>query len=411
VAGELSALQNTITYTFTGSAGDVVYLTMLPVDQEFETEMRLFDPESQLITESDYGGTVSLIGPVTLATDGTYSVLAGRPDWSESTGAFSIMAGLVTYEPLTLDTVVTDQLDNANSIRFFTFSVAAAGDLFSFSVVGEMMHFLLWSPQGEYLLDNGTYDDPAIPIYQAPEGGEYTFLVQSIAPGGTDYTAIIKQIVPIPLVSGETLTGTITSAEPLFFAFETLGGKPWQIDAVLPSEGDRYMEIHQLEGLEWWDSEIAADWGSGPNDNPRIAPFVAPMDSTYYIMLSFVSFSSVESGPYEIMVSPETVLSLAPGTPVMETITADTGDLTYNYNGTVGDTVAVTITRLSETGALSLNVYSSEDEVVVFYGRDTTAARFEITLPIDGLYQFIVRNIDYEQSDVTFSLLLETVEK
>ena len=37
VTGELTALQNTITYTFTGLAGDLVYLTMLPVDAEFET--------------------------------------------------------------------------------------------------------------------------------------------------------------------------------------------------------------------------------------------------------------------------------------------------------------------------------------------------------------------------------------
>ena len=373
--------------------------------------MRLFDPDSQLMTESDYGGEVSLVGPLTLATDGTYSILAGRPDWSESTGAFSIMVDLVTYEPLALGAEVADRVDNGNTIRFFTFQVPAAGDLFSFNVAGELMHFLLWSPRGEYLLDNGTWDDPSVPLYQAPEGGEYTFLVNSIAPDGTDYTALVQQIVPIPLVSGETLSGTIYSTKPVFFAFETLGGKPWQIDAVLPNEGDRYMEIYHLEGREWWEAEIAADWGSGPNNNPRIAPFIAPSDSTYYVMLWFESYSGVESGAYEIMVSPETVLSLAPGTPITETITAETGDITYNYNGTAGDLIEVTLTRLSATGALSLNIYSSDDEVMAFYGRGPRSATFEIVLPIDGLYQFIVHNADDDEMDITFSLLLETVNQ
>lgn len=407
VIGELSALQNTITYTFNGSAGDTVYLTMRPVDGVFEVQMRLFDPDDQLIAESDYGGEVQVIGPLTLNADGNYSVLAGRPDWAEGTGSFSIMVDEASYHPLDLSTAVTDRLDNASEIRFFTFQVPAAGDLFSLGVAGEMMHFVLRSPQGDYLLDNGTFDDPGLPIYQAPEGGEYTLLVQSIAADGTDFTALVEMIEPLPLVSGETVSGTINSGQPAFFAFETLGGKPWQIDAVLPDFGDRYMQIYHLDGREWWDAEIAADWGSGPNNNPRIAPFIAPEDATYYVLLSFRSFTSESSGAYEITVTPETVLSLAPGTPVTETINEATGDLTYNYNGKAGDTVEVTLTQLSETGALSLNVYSSEDEVLFFYGRATTGATFAITLPLDGLYQFIVRNVGYGEEDLTFSLLLE----
>ena len=206
-----------------------------------ETEMRLFDSGENLIAESDYGGAVSLIGPFTLPADDTYILMAGRPDWSDVTGAFSVMVDLASILPLTSGAEISGRLENANTILFYSFS-AETGDLFHIQMYGENVAFLLRSPAGEYLLDEGYYESPYVTLYSIPESGDYTLQIHTVMDFGVEYQLWVNPIIPTPLVSGEMATGTIEDGGVVYFSFESLGAKAWQLDAVLP-DGDRYIEI------------------------------------------------------------------------------------------------------------------------------------------------------------------------
>jgi hypothetical protein len=109
-----------------------------------------------------------------------------------------------------------------------------------------------------------------------------------------------------------------------------------------------------------------------------------------------------------LTLAPDTLLQLAPNTPFTGAITAATGDQTYHYEGSAGETLRVTIERTSETGALGVRLLSAEDEVFVFYERSTRRAVFEVTLPLDGRYRFVLQNLAYDDGAVEYAILLET---
>ena len=52
-----------------------------------------------------------------------------------------------------------------------------------------------------------------------------------------------------------------------------------------------------------------------------------------------------------------------------------------------------------------------EGEVVTFASYHALSASFEVELPLDASYQFVVSNVAYDTADMTFSLLLENVEE
>jgi hypothetical protein len=408
VSGEFTEEQPSQTYTFAGTAGEVIYITLLSPTDEIDAEMRLLDPNNLLVTEADYGGASQIIGPVTLSLDGNYTILAEQANVGESSGDYSIMVDSAVFTPLEMDGEISGQLDNSNTTLFFTFAVDA-GDLARIAMVGESVGFVLFSPFGGYVLSEGYYNDPEISLYQFEESGTFTLYAQTINESGSDYSLMVDLIVPISLTSGQAATGDITSGEPMFFAFESLLGKTWQINATLPDSGDRYMTVFQLDEREWWDTILVGDYGSGPNGNPRIAPFIAPANTTYYVSLWFESWEGEDSAPYEISLSPSTVFSLAPGTEISESVSAQSGDMTYVYNGAAGEVVRITMRRLSEAGALALSIYSPETEVVAFYSYSVDSASFEVTLPFDSVYQFVVSNVAYDDLDMDFSLLLEEI--
>jgi len=413
VTGELTALQNSINYTFTGTAGDTIYLTLCPQAEDADLMMRLFDPNVTLLSEAIYIGDTWMIGPVTLPNDGAYTVQAGRPEWSESIGVFSLMVERAALSPLTLDTETTGRLAHPNEIAFFTFD-AQAGDLIELMITGVALGFTIYTPGGAELIRDGYADELRMDITALPEGGEYRLMFRTTEPSGADYRLLARRIIPIPLTPGEASIGTIQSQEMAYFTFDSLGGKPWRIEATLSEGGDRQMRIYQLEGREAWDTNIAVDYGSGPNGNPRIAPFIPPVDGTYYVGLSFRNWDeeTATQSDYTMTLYAETILSLAPGVEITATIPVNGGDLTYFYNGTAGETIRVTIARTSATGEPLLVVFTpiAEDVAVYFEGQQAHTGIFELTLPMDGTYRFVVGNEAYDEgNDLTFSLLLEAV--
>jgi hypothetical protein len=409
-SGQLTAMQNSINYTFEAANDAEVYITMLAMADGFDPLLRLFDSKSALVSESDYADTLALIGPLSLVAGEQYTVIASSQEWNESVDEFSIMVDNAGVVALTPGDEYTETLESSNQLHFLSFD-AQAGELFGYDVYGNVINITVVSPGGQEIFDDGYFENPGLPLSQLPESGKYSVILHSLADGGTDYQLWVYDIEPIILASGDVLSGTINSQEPLIFAFDSQAEKTWLLESTLPDDGDRFMAILFLQDREWWDIRLVDDYGSGPGGNPRISPFIAPENGTYYVMLYFESWESDDfSGDYTITIRPDTVLSLAPGTEVIGTITEDSGTMAYSYNGTAGEQIHLTFTRLSEGGSPLLAVYSQQGEVIVFTGYDVSNATIDVELPLDGGYRFVMQNIDFEAAEMQFSLLLERVE-
>jgi hypothetical protein len=85
---------------------------------------------------------------------------------------------------------------------------------------------------------------------------------------------------------------------------------------------------------------------------PRIEPFIAPEDATYYVVLEFDDYSDDDAvRDFSVTLAPSSLLSLSPGQPVEAKVTPETGNVVYAYHGKAGEVVRVTLTGKGETGA------------------------------------------------------------
>ena len=200
---------------------------------------------------------------------------------------------------------------------------------------------------------------------------------------------------------------------PAVVTFETPAGKMWDINVVLPPNGSPFLSVYQFEGREYWEAEIASDWGTGPNGQPRIRPFIPEADGIYYIAVWFDHWETEnEAYDFELTVSPSTLLSIPNNSPIVGEISNETGIAQYAYQGTAGDSIRVTFSKLSDDGTLSLSIYSTEDEVITFTGRSANSSRFDIDLPLDGFYEFVIQNASYEfDSVLSYEILVEPLSE
>ena len=409
VRGTLSDDNSRLTYTFGGTDGDTIYVAAFPLTPQFEVEARLFNDTGALVASFNDTPNNELLGPVILPVTGNYTVEVIRPDYIAGDGDFALLVDRLTLNPMAMDTPVSGRLEHIGSLDMYTIE-AEEGELFAFYLTGRAMGITFVAPSGFNYVIESFYDDPAGLLQAFPESGVHRILVQTVAEGGSDYALEVQSLETMPLALGETITGEIQESEARLFSFEASAGKMLQLNAELPPGGVE-MQVHLLEDRAIWETLQARDEGSGPNGNPRIEPFVVPEDGTYYVILAYDDFSSEDVlVDYTITLSSSSLVSLAPGIEATGSVSPETGTTSFAYRGSAGERIQVTLTRLSEEGAAGLNIFSPDDEVLAFFGRGVISSRFEIEFPLDGMYQFVVSNFDYDLSTMDFSLLIDVKE-
>jgi RHS repeat-associated protein len=140
VSGTLRSTSQRNDYTFTASAGDVVFLRAhgTCVDGLY---WGLFRPDG---TRQDFNLTCRDVGRQMLATSGTWTVQV----FSDSTGAgayaFTVLAvPVVTTQAITLGQAVTGSVDQIGVWHDYTFS-ASAGEVVSLKAQGTCVALLYW---------------------------------------------------------------------------------------------------------------------------------------------------------------------------------------------------------------------------------------------------------------------------
>jgi len=409
--GTISDDQPTVEFEFQGQQGLTIYATMFATDFDFTPELRLLGPNGVTLeqTDEDMLGT-ALIGPLTLPADGTYTLVATRPEWEAAGGDFSVTGGSVQMQELQTGVPLEGVLDAPGATTFFTYRGEAEA-LIGYTTEGEELGVVMLTPGGDAFIYDGHYTSPANPLNFVPESGVYFGMIQTIAEGGTPFRLTVAPVEPEPITAGTPLGGSISDGMAHVFTFDSAAGKLWQLNASFGDavDGEGWLEIHKPDEPEYYGDALAWDCCSGPGGNPRIEPFIAPADGTYYVAVNFDDYSDDgEPVAFEVALAPSTLVSLAPGTAVSGIVTPDSGTARYAYRGKSGDVIRVTVRKVSGEGAPGLALFSAEDEVILFSGRSARSATFEIELPLDGMYLFEVSNISYDLNDLEFSLLLET---
>ena len=411
VVGEFTNDDTTFTMAFEGVAGDVIYIAAN--DDQVAFDFKLFSPTGGQLAQSDN----LLIKNIELGVDGVYTIEFTRLDWSENEGEFDAHLGHYSIETLNVEDegwtlAYEGSLADIGALQQFNVDFDE-GELITIKLYSTNSAIIVQSPSGEFLLFDGAYDDPEIPLYRIPIAGTYTVTAQTVESGGTAFSLDISKRDPIVVNVNEPITGQLEEGWPSVFVFESQAGKMWDINATLPQNGERALAVYQFDGRDYWATQIAFDTGSGPDGQPRIQPFVPSAGDTYYIALWYDDYGTDYAlYDYEFMVSPSTLLSIVNNTPLVAKISNETGTTQYGYRGNAGDKIRINYHKLSKEGGLGINMYSEADEVISFTGRTASSGSFEVELPLDGFYQFVVWNTSYDdQSVLEFEILIEPLPK
>jgi len=409
--GEFTHENTTLTLGFEGVVGDVIYITV--VEDEVPVEFTLLSPNGGQLAQSDN----SAIQNIELGIDGLYGIELVRPEWSEDEGDFIVHLGYYTLETLVLeDEGLTlsyeGMLADAGALQPFQVDFEE-GELITIFAYSTNSLITIQSPDGEYLLFEGAYDDPEVDLYHIPTAGTYTITVGTLEPDGTELAFELYKHEQRVITVNEPITGEINQDFPSVFVFETQAGKMWDINAVVPENGEGFLALYQFDERDYWATQIESDWGTGPDGQPRIQPFIPTEDGIYYVALWYDDWDTDdEIYEYELLVSPSTLLSLVNLSPLTGEINNSTGDTQYAYRGNAGDVIRINYNKVSGDGGLGIAMYSSEDEVVSFSGRTANSGNFEVELPMDGFYQVVIWNSAYDdETTLEYEIMIEALPK
>jgi hypothetical protein len=400
------------TMAFEGSVGDVIYITAL--DDPIPVEFTLFSPNGGQLAQADN----AIIQNIELGVEGIYTIEFVRPDWSDAEGEF--IAHLGYYQPESFNVedegrTLSYQGTLADAGAFQQFKVDfEEGELLTFFLYSPYSYITIQSPTDEYVYYGGAYDDPEIPLFYIPMTGTYTLTIQTLEPGGAEFDFNIFKRELIEVTANETISDELEDGLPSVFVFESVAGKMWDINAVVPQNGDGFIVLYQFtDDREPWETAIDEDWGTGPNGQPRIQPFIPSVDGVYHIGLWYDDWDTDYAlYDYELTISPSTLLSIVNKSPLTGEISSETGRVQYAYRGNAGDMIRISYQKLSDEGDLALAMYSVEDEVITFTGRNTTRGNFEVELPLDGFYEFYIWNASYDEMSVLeYEILVEVLSQ
>lgn len=402
--GEFTADISTVSVTFEGTTGDVIYVSA--IDSIVPVGIRLLSPSG--------GQLIFVDGPyldnVELSTDGQYTIVFERPEWSQDEGEFVTHLGQFVVNTMQQDgengSLFEDYLEDAGAVRIIEVAMNE-GDVITAGLYGADVGMEIWSPEGEGLLFEGIFDDPYVPLFRFPTTGTYRIKIITAEPGGTDISLFIYRHDVIPATTNDPMTGQLEEDIPVVFAFDVVAGKMWDLNAILPENGESALAIYVFDDRPQWESQIYFDDGSGPNGQPRIRPFIPQADGTYYVALTYDNWDSeFATYTYELAINPSTVLSIPNNSPITGEVTEESGVAQYAYTGKAKDRIRILFRKTSTEGELALIVTSQEDQIVNFMGRNTSVSSFDITLPLDGTYEFVIYNASY---DTTTSLGYEII--
>lgn len=446
VTGTIDDETPRVAYSFSGSAGDIISISLNRESGDLDPYLKLLDANDVVLIENDDAsnttGRDSLIANFELPADGTYTIIATRfqEELGTLVGDFSLTltSGDTVIAPTPSDTTSSDgslkygdkvsgTIDDSAGVINYTFE-GSAGDVVTITMnvdTGSLDPFLrLLAPDGTIAAENddaasGTRNS-AIEAFTLPEDGTYTIAASRFQGelGGTvgDFTLTLEsdsaaglnattvhETLTIPEISyagelprGGSITGTITDTNPfVYYSYPAIAGDLFTF-SVTTSGGSHLDPLLIL--LDPQGQEIARnDDPSQFNRNSIIDDMVLPETGQYTVIVTrSPRRSGITTGDYLLLNyagdDANSVFALKPtlaayNEPVNFALTQQRDEGVVVFKGSAGDEISMNITRTSGNIATFFALTNPAAGIIVASGNEQEGS---FTLPVDGYYSLLI---------------------
>jgi 5-hydroxyisourate hydrolase-like protein (transthyretin family) len=260
-----------IEYTFEGTEGEVIYITLDSTD--FDAYLTLRDSDEFIVAENDDGGDSlnSIIGPITLDYDDTYTVVVSSYDYHYSneveSGDFALTINRGALTDVAYGVPQSIIFDEENSIYFFSFD-AEVGEVLRVNVTGDAnldTTLRLIDPYDFEVAfddDSGSNFHPEINRYVVTQAGTHIIAIAPFSSGATGNAEVVVERRPALTLddgTGETIQlNSKSSREVLTFTAEA--GMAYQLLISETTTNTDYLYISVTQG-ENYIMDYSASWG------------------------------------------------------------------------------------------------------------------------------------------------------
>lgn len=453
VVGEITNASPEIRYSFEGSAGDTIIVSMSNNNTEdfyLESHLELLGPDNQsLYTAGDFSwhwaDPLKLqIGPVTLSETGSYTVIVTRPMQPEgdSSGRFELVVKRVEVTPLVVNETVTAEINSDTPVVFSY----PGGSTDIYRLVGDKLEGI-----GGFAVEVRNPQGLFVPTSQDYSAYQDQFVLDAVCMSDAgDYLLVVKREVfynqhgqPEPARDILRLSLTLQPVETQPIALDTVVSGTLSDENVsdyytfIASEGDRL----RLTGSQPDDDRpiwvlvvpphgFAVIGGETNWEQNRFVldPLALTMSGEHILLVRrswgtaaglVAEKGELGATEYTLTLSESQIPILEPGVETTSTVVGGATQQVFRYDGVAGQTLRVTLNSVGENFWPHMAMESpieidlGRTPLMSVYSTLPTTITFEATLPVTGIYLFRVDNMYGGQVDRVsgeLGLLVEVVE-
>ncbi|HHS95965.1 MAG TPA: T9SS type A sorting domain-containing protein, partial [Phaeodactylibacter sp.] len=380
-------------YAYTGNAGDLMVIQMRALQGNIESQLRLYDPNGNLLAEAFPAAGISRIDAFTLPESGTYTVLCMDKNGNDL-GDYGFSIQWINTDNCAEELICgegqTATLDYIAQMHAYHIDVNSGDRIYirMRGTAGIEAELQLYDSAGTLVAsDAPSIGMATIENYLVADGGTYFVLARDAKGNDTgDYGIIYRNLTEgcsMPLDCDMDFTSSLDHlADMDLYRFEGQAGDKFWVQT-------RSSNSSLEEQLEWYDSEgnqLGIDIAGGMASLPEI---VLPADGSYFIFLCDKSGNDI--GEYGLAFQ-KTVNADCPPAFACEggTITATFNHLaelqTFSLAGTAGQLIQISMIEESEDLEPLLCVCDPSGNIII----DTTASHditiHDFVLPETGEY-------------------------
>ena len=389
-------------YTFQGSAGDVVAITL--ISDNFDPYLFLLDGNDTVLSEDDdsAGSLNSRIGPYVIPADGTYTIEAGSFSFvtggDGGTGAYTLQLETVAVMPLAYDESASGTTDDENTIFIYELE-AQSGDLISVTLDADSSEVYMQLNTGDGQLVQETFGGlTSLGPVTLPEADSYLLTVSSFDPAQTAaFTVTLTQVEPAPLAFGEEVVGSVGETGVDVYIFEGEVNEVITVEAEGSDGLDTQLEITSPDG-----TVIAFDDDGGDGYDSEIYQLLLPETGEY--TLTVRPAIAGDTGQYILLLIKNAIPSLDNGTQTLRVSDKQPEGIAV-FEAIAGEEVII--------GARVLNGVMNSPFLTVTQNGSVIASNnigmvdrllIEFTAPDDGQVEVFVEDFDFNPVIIELSL-------
>jgi hypothetical protein len=409
--GTISSAGQKNSYTFSANAGDVVDFTMVATSGNLSPEIQLYNPSGTLIASAaaEFCNVTAIeLNTVTLATSGTYTVVAGDCSGS-NTGNYDLY-GQRTNNPsgaasLPFGETQAGTISLAAQSNTYTFS-ANANDVVDFTMTttsGSLSPKIrLYSPAGALVASaNAEFcnvTDIEMNTVTLPSTGIYTVLVGDCADTNAGNYEFYGQRTNNPsgaenLPFDQTQSGTISSAaQSNTYTFSANANDV--VDFTMTTSGSLSPKIRLYNPAGALVASANAEFCNVTDI--ELNTVTLPTSGTYTVLVG--DCADTNAGNYELYAQrtehPTGAAALPFGQTRGGTISSAAQSNTYTFSANANDVVDFTMTRTSGSVSPKIRLYNPAGQLVASANAEfcnvTDIELNTVTLATSGSYTVLV---------------------